>query len=39
MTPMLDVQLNLAESWLQLTETDTLVGAQGTGDKGIFWNN
>lgn len=33
---MLNVQLNLAESCLQSTDTDTLVGAQGTGGMGII---
>lgn len=35
--PMLVVQLNLAESWLQATDTDTLVGVQGTGgEEGVI---
>lgn len=33
---MLDVQFNLAESWLQSTDTDTLVGAQGTAGMGTI---
>lgn len=38
--PMLVVQLNLAESWLQATDTDTLVGVQGTGgEEGVISTN
>lgn len=38
--PMLVVQLNLAESWLQVTDTDTLVGVQGTGgEEGVISHN
>lgn len=35
--PMLVVQLTLAESWLQSTDADTLVGVQGTAEweKGL----
>lgn len=38
--PMLEVQLNLAESWLQVTDTETSVGVQGTGgEEGVISNN
>lgn len=33
---MLHAQLNLAESWLQSMDTDTLVGAQGTAGMGTI---
>lgn len=33
MEPMLLVQLNLAVSWLQPTDTVRLVGVQGTREK------
>lgn len=34
MAPILVVQLTLAESWLHWTDTETLVGVQGTGERG-----
>lgn len=33
MEPMLLIQLNVAESWLQPTDTVRLVGVQGTREK------
>lgn len=33
MAPILVVQLTLAETWLHWTDTETLVGVQGTGER------